>query len=149
MQYTSKSIIGGNSSSIGQSMTVNLKAGKPATVAKFIGGASSDAYNDPQTVAAKACQKGANDGWSKLYASHTAEWQSIMTDDTVDDYRNPETGNLPADHNVVELAITAVTNPFHLLQNTIGSNALALADNDHPIDVNSISVGGLGTYSDE
>ena len=119
-QVTTKSAIGGNSSSIGQSMAVNLKAGKTAIVNKFIGGASSDAYNDPQSVAAKACQTGANNGWAKSYAAHSQEWQSIMTDDTVDDYSNSETGNLPADHNVIELAITAVTNPFHLLQNTIG-----------------------------
>ena len=46
---------------------------------------------------------------------------------------------------LVELAITAVTNPFHLLQNTVGQNAVAAADNNDQLQVNSISVGGLGS----
>ena len=139
------SVTGGNKSSIAQAMDVNLKAGQTATVRKYIGGASSDAFNDPQATALKASSEGMHAGFEKMYACHCAEWRSITTDDSVDDFRDPDTGDLPDDTNVVELAITAVTNPFHMLQNTIGENAVAAADNDGPLDVNSIAVGGLGS----
>lgn len=146
-QYTDESVIGGNSSSVAQAVDVQLKAGTPATITKYIGGASSDAFDDPATVATEACAAAAREGFVRMYRTHAAEWASIMTPDSIDIYTDPQTGLLPDDENVIELAITSVTNPFHLLQNTIGSNALALAKNDNPIDVNSIAVGGLGSAS--
>lgn len=146
-QYTSESVIGGNSSSIAQAMNVGLKARKTATVSKFVGGASSDAFDDPESIATEACAAAAGQGFAKLSASQYAEWRSIMTPDSVEDYRDPQSGLLPDDPNVIELAITAVTTPFHLLQNTISANALAEVQNDKPIDVNSIAVGGLGSAS--
>lgn len=146
-QYTDESVIGGNSSSVAQAVDVQLKAGTPATISKYIGGASSDAFDDPATIATQACSSAAAQGFTRLYRTHAGEWESIMTPDSVDIYADPDTGLLPDDENVIELAITAVTTPFHLLQNTIGTNALRLAQNDRPIDVNSIAVGGLGSAS--
>lgn len=146
-QYTDEAVIGANSSSIAQAMNVNLKAGSPATITKFVGGASSDAFDDPETIASEACATALSQGFTSMLASHSAEWQSIMTTDSIDSYTDPATGVLPDDPNVIELAITAVTNPFHLLQQTISENALSSAGNDKPIDVNSIAVGGLGSAS--
>ena len=144
-QYTKKSIIGGNSSSIAQAMDVSLSAGKASVVTKYIGGASSDAFENPQSTALGAMWKASHQGYEKMFKSHAAEWNSIMNSDTVDDFSDPETGELPDDQNVIELAITAVTNPFHLLQNTVGANAVAAAGNNHQLTVNSIAVGGLGS----
>ncbi|KAK3724203.1 alpha,alpha-trehalase ath1 [Vermiconidia calcicola] len=145
MQYTQKSVIGANSSSIAQAMTVSLSAGKTSTVRKYIGGASSDAFDDPQAAALDAMETAVRKGYASVYARHCAEWQSIMTPDSVDYYSDPETGLLPKDPNVVELAIGAVTNPFHLLQNTIGARAIAAADGNTRLNINSIPVGGLGS----
>ena len=144
-RYTVKSVIGGNSSSIGQSMDVHLSAGKTSTVTKYIGGASSDAFSDPQKTARQAAKSGSEAGYSKLYKSHAKEWEYILNKDTVDDYTDLSTGELPDDQNIIELAITAVTNPFHLLQNTVGANAVAAAGGNNKLTSNSISVGGLGS----
>ena len=146
-QYNVTSVIGSNSSTIAQSLDVTLIAGQTSIITKYIGGASSDAFSDPQNVAYNAACHAADAGFISLLESHIAEWQSIMTPDSVDDYRFPENGTLPDDPNVIELHITAVTNPYHLLQNTIGSNAIAAANNNTKLDVNSISVGGLGSDS--
>jgi trehalose/maltose hydrolase-like predicted phosphorylase len=144
-RYTVKSVIGGNSSSIGQSMDVHLSAGKTSTVTKYIGGASSDAFDDTQTTAWNAAKSGSKAGYSNLYKSHAKEWEYILNSDTVDIYSDPSTGELPDDQNVIELAITAVTNPYHLLQNTVGANAVAAAGGNDKLTSSSISVGGLGS----
>lgn len=145
--YTIESVIGGNSSSIGQSLTVALKANQTSTVTKYIGGASSDAFDDPQSAALNGSWNGANQGFDALLASHTQEWQNILTEDSVDNYRYAENGTIPDDPNLIELQITSITNPFHLIQNTVGSNAILEAGNNTKLDVNSIAVGGLGSSS--
>lgn len=145
--YSVPSVIGGNSSSIAQAMDITLKAGQMSTVTKYIGGASSDAFKNPQGTAWDASLCAANEGWSSMMKSHTSEWRSIMTDDSVDSFHFPANGSLPDDPNIQELQITAVTNPFHLLQNTVGANAILAAGNNTMLDVNSISVGGLGSDS--
>lgn len=139
------SVLGTNSSSIGQAMTVGLRSGQTSTITKYIGGASSDAFSDPQDAALNGSWSGAHEGYDSMVKSHTAEWNSIMTDDSVDDFAFPENGTLPNDPNIIELQITAVTNPFHLLQNTVGTNAIAAAGNNTMLDINSISVCGLGS----
>lgn len=138
--------IGANESSIAQSVQVALKAGTATTITKYIGGASTDAFADPQSVAQNAASAAAESGFQTLLQSHQAEWASILTKDSVDDY-SFENGTLPSDPYVVEQQITSVTNPYHLLQNTVSSNAKAQAGNNTMLSVNSISVGGLGSDS--
>nr|POE89738.1 cell wall acid trehalase [Quercus suber] len=142
-RYTDQAVIGGNSSSIAQAMSVHLEPGRPSTITKYIGAATNDAFDDPQVVALNNSRHAAKEGYERLLKSHTKEWQSIMTPDSVDSFRFPNE-TLPDDGNIVELQITAVTNPFHLLQNTIGTDAIAAADGNDKLDVNSISVCGLG-----
>lgn len=144
-RYTNKAVIGGNYSSVAQSMTVHLSAGKASTVTKYIGGASGDAFDDPYQTAMNASKSASATGFAKLYDSHAKEWETILNSDTVDSYADPSTGELPGDPDVIELAIDAVTNPFNLLQNTIGANAVAAAGGNNKLTVNSISVGGLGS----
>lgn len=145
-EFSNEKFIGANSSSIAQSLSVNLKAGSTSTFTKYIGGASTDAFDDPQSTALNASWSAANTGYVELLSSHIAEWGSIMTPDTVDNYRLPN-GSIPDDPNILELQITAVTNPFHLLKETVGINAISAAGNNTKLDVNGISVSGLGSDS--
>lgn len=138
--------IGANESSIAQSVQIALKAGTIKTITKYIGGASTDAFSDPQSVAQKAASAAAESGFQTLLQSHRAEWASILTKDSVDDY-SFENGTLSSDPYVVEQQVTSVTNPFQLLQNTVSSNAKAQAGSNSMLSVNSISVGGLGSDS--
>lgn len=145
-EVTDESIIGANSSSIAQAVPVSLTAGQTSTIHKYIGAGSSDAFEDPRDTAASAAWAASQEGFSSMLQSHSEEWHRIMPADSVDDYRFPENGTLPDDDNIIELAISAVTNPFQLLQNTIGTNAIDAAGGNTKLAVNSISVGGL--YSD-
>lgn len=133
----------GNASTIAQAMTVALTAGKTSTVTKFVGGASSDAFEMPHSTALNASWTGANAGFDELLQSHVAEWMAVMPEDSVDSFRDTK-GSLPFDENVQELQITAITNPFQLLQNTISENAVTAAGNNSRLQINSISVCGLG-----
>jgi trehalose/maltose hydrolase-like predicted phosphorylase len=144
--YTVQSVIGGNSSSIGQTAKVALKAGKTSTFTKYIGAASSDAFEDPKATALLATIKAGNEGFDGMMQSHSHEWESILTEESVDSYRLSN-GSLPDNTDIQELQIIAVTNAYHLLQNTVGTNAILKADNNTKLDVNSISVGGLGSDS--
>lgn len=137
-----KPYIGGNESSIAQGVTARLKAHKAATITKYVGGATTDGFVNPQGTARNACATAFKTGFKSLLKSHIAEWTNIFPDDSVDDYSFPENGTLPDDMNIVEADINAVANPFYLLQNTLGESALAEVDNA-PINANSLSVGGL------
>jgi trehalose/maltose hydrolase-like predicted phosphorylase len=136
---------GANQSSIAQSVQVRLSAGQTSTIEKFIGGASSDAFNNPGDLAFGASISGAKTGFTRLLDSHIKEWASIMTDDSVDDFLLPQNETLPADANLIEQQILAVTNPFHLISNTIGQNAIEAAGNNDKLNIHSISVCGLGS----
>lgn len=144
MRVESDDVLGGNSSSIAQSMAVKLSKGKKATITKFVGGASTDAFPDPKSTALNASRIAAEAGYEKLYESHSEEWKAIMPKDSVDNFRDAN-GSLPFDPDVQELQITAITNPFQMLQNTIGDNAVMAAGNNSRIQVNSINVCGLGS----
>ena len=146
-QYEDESVIGSNRSSVAQAMDVTLGVGKPTTVTKYVGGASNDAFEKPKEVAIQRSCGAAEQGFESLLASHTAEWRSIMTEDSVDSYRLPENSTIPDDDNILDLQIMSITNPFQLLQNTVGRNAIAAAGNNTKLDVNSIAVGGLSSDS--
>ncbi|KAK4495764.1 hypothetical protein PRZ48_013032 [Zasmidium cellare] len=133
----------GNVSTIAQAMTVALEKGKTSTVTKYVGGASSDAFESPHSTALNASWTGANAGFDELLRSHVEEWKIAMPADSVDSFRDVN-GSLPFDENVQELQITAITNPFQLLQNTISENAVIAAGNNTKLQTNSISVCGLG-----
>lgn len=145
-QFHDPNIIGGNSSSIAQALDVSLQGGSTAVLTKFVGGASTDAFSNPGTVAYDAAVKGAQMGYGESLKSHIQEWNSILTEDSVDSYHEPD-GSLPDDPNVQELQITAITTPFQLLQQTIGANAIEAANNNTRLNTNSIAVGGLGSES--
>jgi trehalose/maltose hydrolase-like predicted phosphorylase len=134
----------GNGSTIAQALPVELVAFRPTEITKFIGVASTDAFPDPQSVARDASLSGAEEGYYKLVHSHIEEWESILTPDSVDDYHLPN-GSLPEDADVRALHIMARTNPFYLLSNMVGPNAVAAANNNTKLDIYSIPVCGLGS----
>lgn len=146
-KITDSPSIGANQSSIAQSAQLSLKSGSTISITKYIGGASTDAFPDPQATARNASSSAAATGFDRLLQSHKAEWASILTPDSVDDY-SLEDGTLPSDPYIVEEQIVAVTNPFQLLQNTIGTHSIrASGNNNSMLNANSISVGGLGSDS--
>jgi trehalose/maltose hydrolase-like predicted phosphorylase len=144
-EYTDTAYIGGNKSSIAQSVSAYLKAGKTSVITKFVGGASSDAFEDPQATARNASISGAIIGFETLLLENYNEWQAIMPNNSVDNYQFPENGTLKDDFNIIQLQVEAVTNPWNLIQNTVSGNAIAAAGNNTKLDVNSISVCGLGS----
>lgn len=141
-----KPYIHSNESSIAQAVDVSFTPGKTVTITKFVGAASSDAFPNPKKTAKEAAKRGLKSGYEALLRSHVSEWASVMPDWSVDDFTSPEDGTLPADDYIVESAITAVTNPYYLLQNTVGKNAIREASNA-PLNENSMSVGGLTSDS--
>ncbi|KAH9871651.1 hypothetical protein J1614_005906 [Plenodomus biglobosus] len=134
----------GNGSTIAQSVRVALTAFRPTELKKFVGVASTDAFPNPQETAKNASCSGAEEGYQRLRQSHIEEWNAILTPDSVDDY-HLQNGSLPEDPNVKELHILARTNPFYLLSNMVGPNAVVAAGNNTKLDIYSIPVCGLGS----
>jgi trehalose/maltose hydrolase-like predicted phosphorylase len=137
--------IGNNQSSIAQAIELELKAGESATVYKYVGIASSDGFSQPAVIAENAVNAAMKAGPQVSLNSHSQEWQSIFNDAMVDDYSFPENGSLPNDEYLIESAIVAVANPYHILQNTLSPNATKSVDGS--INSHSISVGGLASDS--
>jgi trehalose/maltose hydrolase-like predicted phosphorylase len=144
-RYNNTSYIGGNASSIAQSATAHLTAGKASIFTKFVGAASSDAFQDPQAVAVNASENAANQGFGRLLQTNADEWAELMPGDSVDSYASLDNHTLIQDFNIITLQVTAVTNPWNLIQNTVGANAIKEAGNNTRLDIWSISVGGLGS----
>lgn len=138
------SYLGNNQSSIEQAFYISLKAGKSMVFTKYVGIASSDRFSNAKSTAMNAAMAAMQNGYNASLSSHVAEWAEVFPSTSVDDYSFPENGTLPNDPYIVESAITAVTNPYYLLQNTISSNALSAIENA-PINSHSISVCGLGS----
>ena len=139
--------IGTNSSGIAQQAVLNLKAYEAARIDKFVGIASSDAFDDPQTVAAEASKQARDSGFVDLFDTHSTEWQNTLTRDSIDDFTDPSTGELSGDSNIVEEQILAVVNPFFLLSNLISPTAVEAAGGNPHLAVNSIPVSGLSSSS--
>jgi trehalose/maltose hydrolase-like predicted phosphorylase len=134
-----------NDSSIAQSVNVTFTAGTTITINKFVGAASTDAFPDPQSTAREAALAARRRGFDDLFRSHISEWAQVMPDNSVDDFTLAN-GTLPNDTFIIESAVMAVVNPYYLLQNTVGPNALRRVNNA-PVNDWSIPVGGLSSDS--
>ncbi|MCJ1409285.1 hypothetical protein MMC19_003364 [Ptychographa xylographoides] len=135
--------IGANDSTIAQAAQASLKAGQTTTVTKFVGGASSDGFSDPQGQAKNASLKAMELGYEMSYIYTYTEWeQQVLPKTSADSYTFPENDTLPSDPNIIEAQIMAVVNNYYLLQQTISRDAYANVDGAS-INVNSISVCGL------
>ncbi|KAK2760021.1 hypothetical protein FQN54_002757 [Arachnomyces sp. PD_36] len=143
---TDKPYVHSNESSIAQAADVKLTAKKTTAITKFVGIASSDAFKDPKEVAKCAYTEAVNNGYEASLKSHIEEWATAFPDNSVDRFSDPKTGSLSNGPHIVETALTAVSNPFHILQNTISANAKKEVG-DAPVDENSVAVGGLTSDS--
>ncbi|GAB7347965.1 hypothetical protein MBLNU459_g5470t1 [Dothideomycetes sp. NU459] len=128
-----------NESTIGQSWTVALSAGTPITISKYVGIASSDGFDDPESVASSASTSAASTGFDALFQSSAEAWSQLLNDDLVDDYTLPD-GSLPDDQNLIDMQIITKANAHYLLQNLLPEDG---SDLNHW----SVSVGGLGSDS--
>jgi trehalose/maltose hydrolase-like predicted phosphorylase len=118
-----------NSSTISQQFRVHLKPGQTFTAIKYVGIASSDAFDDPFVRAMSASQRAVRVGWDSLLAEHNQAWETIWDSASITVPGNEE----------LQLAVTASI--FHLVANVrSGSEGRGLGDN-------SISVSGLSSDS--
>ncbi len=127
--------VGQNDSTIGQAFNIQLKKGKTATFYKYVGVASNDKFADAESIARQAQETAQADGWDALLNEHVTAWANILTPDSVDDFTDPTTGELPDDETIQILQIASVANTYYLLQN--------LQPDGSGLNDNSISVGGL------
>lgn len=127
--------VSSNDTTIGQSFNITLKRGETATFYKYIGAASNDKFPDAESVARQAQATAQNDGWATLLQEHVDAWAKILTEDSIDDFRDPATGELPDDPNIEVLQIASVANAYYLLQN--------MQPDGSDLNDNSVSVGGL------
>ncbi|KAK6341595.1 alpha,alpha-trehalase ath1 [Orbilia brochopaga] len=120
-----------NISTVSQIFKANLQAGKPFSVYKTVGIASSEAFpDDPDQVARTAALAGSAAGYEQLLREHDDEWEDLWED-----------GTILAEYDE-ELQISLQATLFHLLcavrtgkgPKRLGSDA-------------SISVGGLTSDS--
>lgn len=135
-----------NDSSIAQAVPVQFRAGRTVRVTKYVGAASSDAFDDPKKTARNAVAAAKSIGHEATLKAHLEEWASVMPDDSVDHYAFPDNGTLPADQHIIDSAIIAVANTYYLVQNTVGKNAIKEVHNAS-VNVDSIVVGGLSSDS--
>lgn len=142
---TGKPYVHANESSVAQAVDVKFKPGKVVRVTKFVGGASTDAFKDPKETAKTAASTAMKNGYAKSLRSHIVEWASVMPVSSVDSFSFPN-GTLPVDTNIIDYAVISVANTYYLLQNTVGKNAIN-ETNGAPVNVDSISVGGLTSPS--
>ncbi|KAE8351940.1 glycosyl hydrolase family 65 central catalytic domain-containing protein [Aspergillus coremiiformis] len=143
---TGKPYVQSNDSSIAQTVNVKFSANEPVQITKFVGGASTDAFADPQQTAKTAAAAALAAGYTHSLQSHASEWAHVMHDNSVDRFTDPTTGKLPGDQHIVDAAVIAVTNIYYLLHNTVSKNALAAVANA-PVHETSFSVGGLTSDS--
>lgn len=134
-----------NESTIAQAANVTFEAGKPIVISKFVGIASTDAFEDPQKRAKESAFAGKRQGFENLLRTHVSEWAQVMPEDSVDDF-SFKNGSLPVDKDIIDDAIIAVVNPYYLLQNTVSENAMIRLSNA-PVNEYSIAVGGLSSDS--
>ncbi|KAG9239654.1 glycoside hydrolase family 65 protein [Amylocarpus encephaloides] len=124
-----------NDTTMGLDYDISLKAGETATFNKYVGVASNDKFSDAEMAARTAQAESQNLGWAFLLAEHTAGWEALLTPDSVDDYSDPVTGELPTDLNVKILHLSGIANAYYLLQQ--------LQPDGSGLNDNSVSVGGL------
>ena len=140
------SYVGKNESSVSSAQQIRVTAGETVALTKFIGIASSDAFQNPQQAAKEAATSAAESGYATAFASHMAEWEYLFPASSVDSFAFPGNGSLPDDEYLIEAQIMAIVNPYQLLQQTI-SKAAEDAIGNTSINSHSIAVGGLGSDS--
>lgn len=146
-RYYNTAYTGGNLSGIAQAFDVPLQAGETSIITKYVGVASSEAFTDPQATALQASRSAASMGFPALLRTNAEEWAQVMPLDSVDNYalQAQNFADGWSNKELITLQILAVTNPWHILSNTVSANAIKAAGNNTRLDIWSIAVGGLGS----
>lgn len=118
-----------NASTVAQEYKLSLVAGETVTLYKYVGIASSDAFENPAKVARKAALQAKKDGWEQLLEEHEEAWNELWEDGDI----------IVEGDEVLQISIRATL--FHLLSNIRG------ASEGRGVGDNSISVGGLTSDS--
>lgn len=118
---------------------------KSATIYKYAGIASSEHYgSNPETVVSNVVSSAVDRGYHALREEHSAEVGRLMSTDFVADFRDPVTGSLPADDDVVQsLQITAISSAYYLYTSLIPWDPMQDENPSTCIACNSLAVGGL------
>ncbi|KAG0652069.1 hypothetical protein D0Z07_1196 [Hyphodiscus hymeniophilus] len=127
--------VSSNDTTIGQTFNVSLKSGETAIFYKYVGVASNDKFPGAESLARQAQATAQSDGWVALQQEHVDAWAKLLTPESVDDFTDPVTGQLPDDPNIEVLQIASVANVYYLLQNLLPDGS--------GLNDNSVSVGGL------
>ena len=114
---------------IGQQWDVRLIDGETAIFQKFVGVASTDKFSNSESRALIASVKAFSSGWEKTLSEHVEGWNMLMQRNLMTDYRDPATGQLPANDSTIEaLQIGAVADRYYIMQNLLSEDGTGLND---------------------
>lgn len=116
-----------------------------ATVYKYAGIASSEHYgSDTEKVVSDVVSSAISRGYDIICEEHSTEVGRLMSADFVADFRDPVTGLLPTDDDVVKaLQITAISSAYYIYTSLIPWNPTRDENPSSCIACNSLAVGGL------
>ena len=134
-----------NNMTVGQEWDVKLLDGKTAVFQKFVGVASSDKFEDPESLAAASSASSAKNGWDTTTSLNTEEWNNLMERHLIAGYRDPSTGKLPIKNTIIEkLQTAAVVDRYVSLINLLPENGKGLNDiGVSPAGLSADSYGGM------
>lgn len=125
---------------IAQEMEIKLQPHQQVSVVKYVGIASSDAFEDPEKWALKQAKEAMASGFEKSLQGHTEEWRKLFPTTAVTSFMDPTSNRLPA--HLVDRQITTVVSAAVLLTSSVTENNLAQVNNA-PINMYGFSVCGL------
>lgn len=137
---TGRPYISNNASTIAQSVEVSLRPNVLVSLTKYVGIASTDAFENPKAMAYNEMVEGKDSGFVLAFQQHAEEWATVHSEDSVTSFANPTTGEIPS--HLIERQTTSIIAAFMLLMNTVSENAMNYVNNA-PINVWGISVCGL------
>lgn len=118
---------------------------KSATVCKYVGVASSEHFGlNAEALVSDVVKSAVDRGYDTLREEHSAQVRRLMHADFVADFRDPVTGSLRADDDIVKaLQITVISSAYYLYTSLVPYDANRDEDPSTCIACNSLSVGGL------
>ncbi|KAJ5826171.1 acid trehalase [Penicillium riverlandense] len=139
-QSTDEPYISTSASTIAQGMEIKLQPHRPVSVVKYVGIASSDAFEDPEKWALKQAKAAVASGFEKSLQGHIQEWRELFPTTAVTSFADPTSHRLPA--HLVGRQITTVVAAAMLLMTSVTENNLAQVNNA-PINMYGFGVCGL------
>ncbi|KAK8093932.1 glycoside hydrolase family 65 protein [Apiospora hydei] len=121
---------------------------KSAEIRKYVGVASSDHFGDAaEVVAVNVAKKARVQGYDAARADHRQEVSRLMDNHVVADFRDPVTGEMPEDHLIQTLQITAISSAYYLYTNLLPWDSEVDSHPERCVACNSLPVGGLSSQA--